>query len=47
MAKVKIAVIVGSDRPDSINRKLAYALARLAAESNTYEEVKPSCPFGR
>jgi chromate reductase, NAD(P)H dehydrogenase (quinone) len=29
MAKVKVAVIVGSNRRDSINRKLAQALARL------------------
>jgi NAD(P)H-dependent FMN reductase len=35
MAKVKIAVMVGSNRRESINRKLSHALARLAAESNT------------
>lgn len=29
MAKVKVAVIIGSNRRDSINRKLAQALARL------------------
>src|SRR5262249_35664513 len=29
MAKVKVAVIVGTNRRDSINRKLAQALARL------------------
>ena len=30
MAKVKVAVVVGSNRRDSINRKLARALAELA-----------------
>ena len=30
MAKVKVAVVVGSNRRDSINRKLAQALAGLA-----------------
>jgi len=30
MAKVKVAVIVGSNRRESINRKLAQALAGLA-----------------
>jgi chromate reductase, NAD(P)H dehydrogenase (quinone) len=33
MAKVNLAVIVGSNRRDSINRKLAHALARLGAGS--------------
>jgi chromate reductase len=32
MAKPRIAVIVGSNRRDSINRKLAHALARLGAD---------------
>jgi chromate reductase, NAD(P)H dehydrogenase (quinone) len=32
MAKLKIAVIVGSNRRDSINRKLAHAIARLGAD---------------
>jgi chromate reductase len=29
MAKVKVAIVVGSNRRDSINRKLAQALASL------------------
>lgn len=33
MPKVNVAVIVGSNRRDSINRKLARALAKLAAET--------------
>jgi chromate reductase len=33
MAKLNLAVIVGSNRRDSINRKLAHALARLGAGS--------------
>jgi chromate reductase len=32
MAKLKLGVIVGSNRRDSINRKLAQALVRLAAQ---------------
>ena len=32
MAKPRIAVIVGSNRRDSINRKLAHALAKLGAD---------------
>jgi chromate reductase, NAD(P)H dehydrogenase (quinone) len=32
MAKPRIAVIVGSNRRDSINRKLAHALARLGVD---------------
>jgi len=32
MAKLKLGVIVGSNRRDSINRKLAQALARLGAQ---------------
>ena len=32
MAKLNLAVIVGSNRRDSINRKLAHALARLGAD---------------
>ena len=32
MAKSRIAVIVGSNRRDSINRKLARALAKLGAD---------------
>jgi chromate reductase len=33
MAKLNLAVIVGSNRRDSINRKLAHALARLGSGS--------------
>jgi chromate reductase, NAD(P)H dehydrogenase (quinone) len=33
MAKSNLAVIVGSNRRDSINRKLAHALAKLGAGS--------------
>ena len=33
MAKLNLAVIVGSNRRDSINRKLAHALAKLGAGS--------------
>ena len=33
MAKLKLGVIVGSNRRDSINRKLAHALAKLGANS--------------
>ena len=33
MSKLKLAVIVGSNRRESINRKLAQALVRLAAEA--------------
>src|SRR4029079_16744490 len=33
MAKLNLAVVVGSNRRDSINRKLAHALARLSAGS--------------
>jgi chromate reductase, NAD(P)H dehydrogenase (quinone) len=36
MAKIKIAVIVGSIRRDSINRKLAQALANLGAEKASF-----------
>jgi chromate reductase, NAD(P)H dehydrogenase (quinone) len=32
MAKPRIAIIVGSNRRDSINRKLARALAKLGAD---------------
>ncbi len=39
MAKVKIAVIVGSNRRDSINRKLAHALAKLGAEQSAFHFV--------
>jgi chromate reductase, NAD(P)H dehydrogenase (quinone) len=33
MAKLNLAVIVGSNRRDSINRKLARAIAQLGAEA--------------
>src|SRR5260370_23617841 len=39
MAKVKIAVIVGSNRRESINAKLAHALARLGADKAEFEFV--------
>lgn len=32
MAKPQVAIVVGSNRRDSINRKLAQALAKLAAK---------------
>jgi chromate reductase len=40
MAKVKIAVIVGSNRRESINRKLAHALARLGADRAEFRFVE-------
>jgi len=39
MAKVKIAVIVGSNRRESINGKLAHALSRLAADRAEFHFV--------
>ena len=39
MAKVKIAVIVGSNRRESINAKLAHALARLGSEQAEFNFV--------
>jgi chromate reductase len=39
MAKVKIAVIVGSNRRESINGKLAHALASLGADTAEFEFV--------
>ena len=39
MAKVKIAVIVGSNRRESINAKLAHALAKLGADKAEFEFV--------
>jgi chromate reductase, NAD(P)H dehydrogenase (quinone) len=33
MAKLKLGIIVGSNRRESINRRLAQALARLGAEA--------------
>jgi chromate reductase len=40
MAKVKIAVIVGSTRRESINRKLAHALARLGTDRAEFRFVE-------
>lgn len=39
MPQVKIAVVVGSLRKDSFNRKLALALAHLAPEDFTFEHL--------
>ena len=39
MTQYKIAVVVGSLRKDSLNRKLALALAHLAPEQFTFEHV--------
>jgi len=33
MAKMKLAVVVGSNRRDSVNRKLAHGIARLGADA--------------
>jgi len=40
MSQIKIAVVVGSLRKDSLNRKLALALARLAPGDVTFEHVR-------
>ncbi|MDQ7971551.1 MAG: NAD(P)H-dependent oxidoreductase [Rhodocyclaceae bacterium] len=40
MSQYKIAVVVGSIRQDSFNRKLALALARLAPENFTFEHLR-------
>lgn len=40
MSQYRIAVIVGSLRKDSFNRKLAHALARLAPADLVFEEVE-------
>ena len=40
MAQTKIAVIVGSLRKDSFNRRLAVALAKLAPSDVTFEQVR-------
>ncbi|HYZ45734.1 MAG TPA: NAD(P)H-dependent oxidoreductase, partial [Xanthobacteraceae bacterium] len=37
MAKVKIAVVVGSNRRESINAKLAHALARLGSDKAEFK----------
>lgn len=40
MDKYQIAVVVGSLRKDSINRKLATALTRMAPEGFTFTDVR-------
>jgi len=40
MKKIKVAVIVGSNRRESLNRKLARALARLGADKLTFSFVR-------
>lgn len=40
MSQLKIAVVVGSLRKDSLNRKLALALANLAPAGVTFEHVR-------
>nr|WP_145549536.1 NAD(P)H-dependent oxidoreductase [Variovorax boronicumulans] len=40
MAQTKIAVVVGSLRKDSFNRKLAVALAKLAPADVTFEQLR-------
>ena len=40
MSSIKIAVVVGSIRKDSINRKLALALAGLAPAQFSFEDVR-------
>jgi len=40
MSQLKIAVVIGSLRKDSFNRKLALALAHLAPEGVTFEHVE-------
>ena len=40
MSSIKIAVVVGSIRKDSINRKLALALAGLAPSEFSFEDVR-------
>ena len=40
MSSIKIAVVVGSIRKDSINRKLATALAELAPADFSFEQVR-------
>lgn len=39
MAQIKIAVVVGSIRKDSFNKKFALALAKLAAPDVTFAHV--------
>ena len=40
MSQLKIAVVIGSLRKDSFNRKLALALAHLAPENATFEHLE-------
>ncbi|HEY1227237.1 MAG TPA: NAD(P)H-dependent oxidoreductase [Ramlibacter sp.] len=40
MSQLKIAVVIGSLRKDSLNRKLALALAQLAPSGVTFEHVR-------
>jgi chromate reductase len=40
MSQTKIAVVIGSLRKDSFNRKLALAIAHLAPENFTFEHVR-------
>lgn len=40
MSQLKVAVIVGSNRKESINRKLALAIAKLGPANLTFTEVK-------
>jgi chromate reductase len=40
MAEIKIAVVVGSNRRESVNRKLAEALAKLGAAAASFAFVK-------
>ena len=40
MAKVKVAVVVGSNRRDSLNRKLAQALVKLGADRLAFDFVQ-------
>ncbi|PZQ73928.1 MAG: NADPH-dependent FMN reductase [Variovorax paradoxus] len=40
MSQYKIAVVIGSIRQDSLNRKLALALAHLAPENFTFEHLR-------
>jgi chromate reductase len=40
MAQKKIAVVIGSLRKDSLNRKLALAIAHLAPEDFTFEHLQ-------
>ena len=43
MSQYNIAVVVGSLRSDSLNRKLADALARLAPAEFVFNHVRRDC----